>query len=106
MNPWCLRARAGHRSERLRRPRELRWTKAMVSSYERGGPLPSLRSLSSYLRAMGGNFRDLQDAIEHLGGRESVEGGSDIAEWEPLVGRVMLEVLRTLKSHYEIRALT
>jgi len=60
---------------RLRQRRRLRqWqlakragvTKAMVSSYERGRRLPSLRTLLLLLAALGADFGVLQRAIDNV----------------------------------------
>lgn len=67
-----------------------------VSSIERG-KRSSLRSLATYLKAVESDFRGLQDAIDHVGGGESAQDLA-IAEWERLVGRVVLDVLQSLRS--------
>lgn len=42
-------------------------TKAMLSSYETGSATPSLQSLTSILRALETDFRELQDALYAVG---------------------------------------
>ncbi len=41
-------------------------TKAMLSCYETGSQLPSMQSLASTLKALGGDFHQLQEALDEV----------------------------------------
>ena len=66
-------------------------TRAMVSAYEAGKSIPSVRSLSVYLGAIGRNLGDLQDELDRLSGRSI---GEPIEDRERIVGRAVLKALR------------
>lgn len=68
-------------------------TRAMVSAYEAGKSIPSVRSLSVYLGAIGRNLGDLQDELDRLSGRSIDE---PIEDRERIVGRAVLKALRGL----------
>ncbi|HYX22981.1 MAG TPA: helix-turn-helix transcriptional regulator [Thermoanaerobaculia bacterium] len=68
-------------------------TRAMVSAYEAGKSIPSLRSLSVYLGAIGRDLGDLQDEVNRLSGRSSEE---PLQDRERAVGRTVLKALRVL----------
>jgi transcriptional regulator with XRE-family HTH domain len=68
-------------------------TRAMVSAYEAGKSIPSLRSLSVYLGAIGRNLGDLQDEINRLSGQSIAE---PVEDRERIVGRAVLKAIRSL----------
>lgn len=68
-------------------------TRAMVSAYEAGKSIPSVRSLSVYLGAIGRDLGDLQDEVNRLSGRSSEE---PVEDRERAVGRAVLKALRVL----------
>ncbi len=45
-----------------------------LSHWETRRKMPSLRLLDGYLRSMGFDFHDLQDALDQIEGRESPRG--------------------------------
>jgi transcriptional regulator with XRE-family HTH domain len=74
-------------------------TKAMLSSYETGLSYPSLVSLFSILRALGADFRDLQNSIDALSGRE---GQSLRATGGPALEELARSRLNQLQREQEI----
>lgn len=71
-------------------------SKAMVSAYEGGKALPSLRSLSVYLGAIGRDLGDLQNAVDELRGFPS-HRPDDSDSRERAVGRAVLKALRGME---------
>lgn len=71
-------------------------SKAMVSAYEGGKALPSLRSLSAFLGAIGRDLSDLQEAVDEMRGFP-VHRADDIDARERAVGRAVLKALRGLE---------
>jgi transcriptional regulator with XRE-family HTH domain len=71
-------------------------SKAMVSAYEGGKALPSLRSLSAYLGAIGRDLKDLQEALDDIRGFP-VHRADDVDARERAVGRAVMKALRGLE---------
>ena len=71
-------------------------SKAMVSAYEGGKALPSLRSLSAFLGAIGRDLSDLQEAVDEMRGFP-VHRADDVDSRERAVGRAVLKALRGLE---------
>ena len=71
-------------------------SKAMVSAYEGGKALPSLRSLSAYLGAMGRDLSDLQEALDDIRGFP-IHRDDDVDARERAVGRAVIKALRGLE---------
>jgi transcriptional regulator with XRE-family HTH domain len=71
-------------------------SKAMVSAYEGGKALPSLRSLSAYLGAVGRDLSDLQEALDEIRGFP-VHRADDVDARERAVGRAVMKALRGLE---------
>ena len=71
-------------------------SKAMVSAYEGGKALPSLRSLSAYLGAVGRDLKDLQEALDDIRGFP-VHRADDVDARERAVGRAVMKALRGLE---------
>lgn len=75
-----LRLHAGHKSQRsaaaaIRKKTGVRVNHPSLSKWERGGEMPSLRSLFLFLEGLDLNFRDLQDELERA-------TGEDVARFE------------------------
>jgi len=79
-------------------------TKGMLSSYETGRQRPSLESLIKLLKVLGGDFRDLQDALDAVTKRSRLtvippaalnqrELGEEETERERRIGRAVLDVV-------------
>ncbi len=75
-------------------------SKAMVSAYEGGKALPSLRSLSAFLGAIGRDLSDLQEAVDEMRGFP-VHRADDVDARERAVGRAVLKALRGLEIEPE-----
>jgi transcriptional regulator with XRE-family HTH domain len=71
-------------------------SKAMVSAYEGGKALPSLRSLAAYLGAVGRDLADLQEAIDDIRGFP-IHKAEDVDARERAVGRAVIKALRGLE---------
>lgn len=72
-------------------------SKPMVSICEGGKGLPSLPTLLIYLKAMGRDLADLQEALNELGGLPK-RRSEDVERRERSVGRAVLNALRGLED--------
>ncbi len=75
-------------------------TKGMLSSYETGRQLPSMKTLLTVLVGLGCDFHDLQDTLDYLAGKPPRSGPREEeppeAETEREVGGALIKLLKHL----------